>query len=215
MMNFVRASTQYCVSTGNFACPANGTICFWIKPTTIAGSQYVFEVSNSYDVIMDAGYIRACLRRHFAKYLSSTVALTAGTEYHIACTHNSSVDIWIYINAALDVTDNQRETVPTDAPLYLGQYSGGGPFSVDATLGDVRSYDRILSLPEIETIYACRGTDGIVDGLTHRYLLNEKHEGAVASGSLSVKDIAGALDETPTNSPTYAGTTTKWRRSVV
>jgi len=79
-------------------------------------------------------------------------------------------------------------------------------------LDDVRVYNRALGASEIETIYACRGTDGIYNGLVGRWLLREKECGAIAASQLI--NVYNSQTGTPTNSPTYVPSTLKFRRTA-
>ena len=73
--------------------------------------------------------------------------------------------------------------------------------SWDGYLDDFRVYNRFLSQEEIETLYACRGNDWIIDGLINWWPMNEGSEGSTVS---SLIDVVGGFDLTVVNStPTY------------
>jgi hypothetical protein len=62
-------------------------------------------------------------------------------------------------------------------------------FPLHGAAEDVRLYDRLLSDAELETLHACRGADSIFTGLQVRHGFFERHAGAVASGSETVRDL--------------------------
>jgi len=103
---------------------------------------------------------------------------------------------------------------PSTASLQIG-FRPGAPITgyLSAYVEDVRIYNRVLSANEVSTIYACKGVDGIVHGLLHRWLLDEGSEFAVASGTGAVKDSGpGQLNMIPNNSPLYSGSQLKFKR---
>jgi hypothetical protein len=86
--------------------------------------------------------------------------------------------------------------------------------NVNGKIDDVRIYTKSLSAAEIQTIYAARGHDNLLDGLVSRWLLNEKAKGVTVSGSNSVKDIgSGGNHGTPgTSNCSYAESVLSFRR---
>lgn len=84
-------------------------------------------------------------------------------------------------------------------------------------LDDVRIYNReIADANERQCIFKSQGHDGIVDGLVARYLMNEKHPGAIASGAGSIVDLSSKGNHgTPTGSPVYKSGILSPRRMVL
>lgn len=81
----------------------------------------------------------------------------------------------------------------------------GAAFVMQGDLADVRIYNRILSLPEIQTMHSCRGHDEVLDGLAGRWLLKEKAPGLTATGTATVKDYSRYGNHgTPNDAPVYS-----------
>jgi len=86
---------------------------------------------------------------------------------------------------------------------------------LDGFLDDVRIYNRRLSAAEIQTIYASRGTDGIISSLVSRWQFDELEAGATATGASTLKDIGpNGNHGTPNNSPTYTTGVIRSRRKT-
>lgn len=114
----------------------------------------------------------------------------------------------VAISAASGSLDNSDD-------FLIGAYdNAGGPQQfMDGLIDDVRQYSRAPSANEIQTIYASRGNDMIVDGLVVRYLMNEQAAGTQAIGAGSVKDSGpNGLDGTPTNAPNYDAGILRFKR---
>jgi len=139
----------------------------------------------------------------------STTIPAINTWYHIAGTANAAKFTEIYINGVLEGSGTGVD-VPVGSTLSLGNRTGAPANQcTNGILEDMRVYSRVLSVAEIQTIYACRGTDTIVEGLQNRWLLNEGAEGATASGAGIIKDLTGSQNGTPVNSPTWTGSRLK------
>jgi hypothetical protein len=88
-----------------------------------------------------------------------------------------------WFNGVLDATSADPGGLHTSAlDLAIGGQAGGGDSS-DTEQSDIRIYNRILSPEEMQTIYACRGRDGIVDGLVFRCLGKEGAPGILVSAA--------------------------------
>ena len=135
--------------------------------------------------------------------MSTTIPVT-GVWYHIAATVTAKFGE-IYINGVMEASGLGADNA-TGTTLSIGNRNGAAANQcTNGILDDVRVYTRVLRADEIQTIYACRGSDSIYYGLQNRWLLNEGAEGATASGANVIKDIVGARTGTPVNSPVYAG----------
>lgn len=98
-------------------------------------------------------------------------------------------------------------TIAADVLLGARRATGntGSGFLLTGSLDDMRVYNRALSVPEIETIYASRGRDKIIDGLIGRWMFLEKSPSITASGTASVKDWTDQnTNGTPEGSPVYS-----------
>jgi len=56
--------------------------------------------------------------------------------------------------------------------LFLGMAEWDAGFELNGALDDVRTYNRVLTDAEVETLFACRGHDGIYTGLINRYKMD-------------------------------------------
>jgi hypothetical protein len=142
----------------------------------------------------------------------STTVPVVGVWYHIAATVDATKFGQIYINGVLEASGVGADTA-TGTTLSIGNRNGAAANQcTNGVLDDVRVYTRVLGASEIATIFACRGADSIFFGLQNRFLLNERAEGAVASGAGIIKDCVGGRTGTPVNSPAYAGNFLKFRK---
>ncbi len=64
----------------------------------------------------------------------------------------------------------------------------------------------------MQTIYAARGSDGIVDGLVSRWLLNEGAPGTNPSGTNIIDVGGGGNTMTAVGTTTYSGSRLSFRR---
>lgn len=101
-------------------------------------------------------------------------------------------------------------TITCDTLIGARRNSGntGSGFLITGSIDDMRVYARPLSVSEIETINATRGKDGIVAGLTGRWMFNEAAPGVTSSGTGQVKDWSdqsnnGTASGTPVFSEGY------------
>jgi hypothetical protein len=137
------------------------------------------------------------------------------TWYHLAVTYdntNTSNDPLLYLDGVSQTvtqTTFSGQAANSDAgyPCYLGATVDTVPASrsvINGKLADVRLYTRILTAAEIQTIYACRGTDAIVDDLVARWLLNGVHATS-PSGAGAVADVGPfGNDGTPAGAPDWS-----------
>jgi len=215
-MRFRAGNSDYLSSVSSFTPPTNCSVAFWIYPTNlgsrILGSDNLWEIS--FDLLTPStGRIINDLFQGGANFYSNQ-SLNTEKLYHVVCTRASDNSGSIYINGIFDSTASTLSGSPPAATLNLGIRPGGTVY-FDGYLQDVRIYNRVLAADEILTIYSCEGVDGIAQGLIHRWLLNEKPIGTIASGASSIIDIGtGSLNMTPTNTPEYSGSILKIRRFV-
>jgi hypothetical protein len=119
--------------------------------------------------------------------IQSTTTPTAGVWYHLVGTFDKSGTPFtgaVYVNGVQSTTSNNpTDTIQSTAgqTLNIGVKVSTTPVTfVQATIADVRLYNRALSANEISTVYACQGHDGIVSGLVGRWPLNEGIDGDTA-----------------------------------
>ena len=157
--------------------------------------------------VHDAGTDRA---------IAADSALNANQWYHLMgvwTAATNSVQFFVDTTAQSGAGDLSTVSPGTAGILNFGRRSDADPSNTffDGYIDDLRVYNRALPLDEIQAIFACKGTDGIVYGLQNRWLFNENQLGAVVT---SITDIIGGYNGTPGNSPTYEESSLKFRRRI-
>jgi len=132
--------------------------------------------------------------------------LTTGSWQWVAGVYDGSY-MRLYVNAVQKTSMSKTGNLANNSwNSWIGNQTPGGATDKpwDGKIADVRLYSRALSVPELETIVACNGHDGIYYGLEHRWMLDGK-EGETATGSGTCKDLVGGAHgtPTPTNGPVY------------
>jgi hypothetical protein len=108
--------------------------------------------------------------------------------------------------AAGNLTASGASTIACDVLIGARRATGntGAGFVMRGSLADARIYNRVLSLPEIQTLYYSRGRDNLVTGLIGRWLMNESAPGVTCTGTATVKDSSSQRnDGTPSATPIY------------
>ena len=124
----------------------------------------------------------------------STATLTSGVWYHVVGMLDFSANIgYIYINGVQSGTTGTlafTQAITDNTTSYASNLGSNelntGEFS-NASIDDARVYHRLLTDNEIQTIYACRGTDVINYGLQARWLpIGTENEVIGTYGTISV-----------------------------
>lgn len=159
-----------------------------------------------------------------ARFCVSIVAPAAGTLYQIVMGSDYAANLMsIYRQGALDATavPGTPFASPSSNTAAMESYIGidlNDPVNTSNFAGvmeDVRYYTRALSLAEVQTINACRGTDGILQSLIARYLMQDGPAGAVP-GAGQVKDRGpSGLHALGVLATWAADSRLKWRRRVL
>jgi hypothetical protein len=200
---------------------AAATGCVWAKPTSLvsSGSRGLIGFSTGtsntiarFTIEQISGDWQGVARRLDADGASIAAGGTpaVGTLVHVVVVANyAGGHIKLYLDGQIITTTNvgswTANTSNTNSnKASLGAEEDGGSSYFDGTIDDARVYTRALSAQEIENMFYSRGSDTIVYGLLHRWKMNESYPGATASGTSTVKDTAGTINITPTNSPVYA-----------
>jgi hypothetical protein len=167
----------------SFTPPAISTISLWYVNlgwnavfNRLVGNADAYEIKV--DSVAYTIYNELCKGTNTA----GTFVVPGGIWTHIVCTANSTTGAGAcYVNGALDYSSTLHSTAPGAGIFGIGgRYGSALSFAV-GILEDVRMYNRVLSAGEIKTLYACHGTDGIISGLLHRWILFTKG-GAGADG---------------------------------
>lgn len=136
--------------------------------------------------------------------------VTPGLIYHLATIFDFGNNLLhYYVNGVY----RNSKTVSFNAAVTSNTNSSNGAIGADekasdgdvfnGRLEDIRFYNRGLTPAEIQTIFACEGVDGIVQGLQDRFALDDQPAGTVITpGSVRDSGIQGAHG-TNQNSPTF------------
>lgn len=202
---------------GSFTPPTIGSVCFWATPDDVTSQQRILGFVDAWEIkIRATSKWSNDLFAQGALILESTASAVVGQLTHVVMTWNFSTNLLqIFLDGALDASNSNANDDPGSGTLLLAHRTGSpADEHYDGDLEDIRIYDRELSLAEVQTIFAVRGVDGIVDGLLHRWLLNEQAPGAGASGAGVIKDLTGARNGTPNSIPDYSISNLRFRRKV-
>jgi len=182
--------------------PSSIAVSAWLKTSdTGAYRGIVDKIASSVGYLIDVNSNNV---RFTVQNISASGGTVADGSWHfIVGTFNSGTgESKIYVDGVWKETANASLSHNTSS-LEIGG-DGASTYYFTGEITDVRVYNRVLSLEEIQVIYRLRGSDNIVHGLLGRWLLNEKHDGATATVASSVIDISGQGNHgTPYNSPVY------------
>ena len=137
--------------------------------------------------------------------LNGATSLSALTWFFVAMTYDG-VDQKVYLDAGEDATQGLTGNLPTSGlNTRIASVNTGSPRREwDGLLDDVRIYDRTLSPAELLTMYTERGVDGIVNGLLHRWRMDELAPGVAATIVDSIIDLGSEqFNGDPVASPDY------------
>ncbi|MDD3927278.1 MAG: LamG domain-containing protein [bacterium] len=199
------------------------TIVFWLRKNGILGHESIFAKEHNrvpylgYAVAINPDGRAVCAITNAyptAWRERCTASAVVDNAWHCIAFGYGSGEIHAYLDGAIDDgtvngvvgahnTDNAvnfeigtRGSNDGFVPLYL----------LAGVLDDLRIYSRALSAAEIQTIHACNGHDGIVQGLVGRWLLNELSPGTAATDAGGIVDISGNGNHgTPYGGPVYRG----------
>ena len=139
--------------------------------TTAAGTVCVWTWGGAIIVQSVLGYVLPINTWTHIAY--TCTAISGGTQTHS-----------IYINGALNNSaTNAIQITGTPTQFYFNGFpvtaATTGPESNTMQMDDIYYFNRILTAPEIQTIYTTKGQrDGITYGLIARYNFNESMPGA-------------------------------------
>jgi hypothetical protein len=152
--DFVRVPDSSSLDVG-----ASGTIAAWVRLDAInrwnsvlakgnvnsrSATNYGLEVTNTNRFFCILG------RGSSSRTLTSSITVTTGTFYHVACVWNGT-QLRLYINGVLNTSVAQNLTPAVNtSPLYIGQF-GGGVNRMRGVIDQVRIYGRALSQAEVST----------------------------------------------------------------
>jgi Concanavalin A-like lectin/glucanases superfamily len=101
---------------------------------------------------------------------STSVNLTVGPLYHIACVYRPGIVARIYINGtSVGEADPPSGTVSKTSEVWIGGNADVG-LGWEGDIGDVRQYDQSMGFIEINNIYRGLGSDLIYASLGSKWL---------------------------------------------
>lgn len=168
--------------------PSVGTICFWMRPTGLSGTQRVLAIADDFE----GRFANGNELNHEWGYGGSgaiDVPVSNNTLYHIACVWEgpSTDDGAIYCDGSLHASGETGYNNTASGTLVMFDRAGSNdPW--EGELYDIRIYNRVLSAAEILTIYNSRGGDSIVHGMLNRWMMDEGAVGSTLSGTGVSKD---------------------------
>lgn len=179
------------------------TVSFWARLDDNGGTRRPFGNTGAWEMRTGGTGSNVLISDLLQSGTLVEATLTVGTYHHIAvCPDVSNTDRFIYLDGVLVDSNTTASFAGTqNGTFYLGQGPGGTGQGWYGAIDDFRIYERILTQKEIETIYTCRGTDGIIANISHWWPLDDGVEGATVS---SLTDIVGGLNLTSvTNTPVF------------
>lgn len=187
------------------------TISIWIKPASgFGGNDNFCGTYNTGGWLFRTGVSDASKIEFYDglnQHVTANSYLIANTWSHVSVTLQNSL-YSIYHNGVLvyGPTAGQASPLTTGAgnfyigsiPLLPGTY--GFPGQED----DLRIYSRSLSAAEIQALALSRSRIIITDGLASWWKLDDGIDGAIASGSNTIRDSSGGgAHGTPSNNPIW------------
>ena len=176
------------------------TVSIWVRVDSSTGTRRPFGNTGAWEM-------RAAGTTLTSDLLQSgtlgTATLTTGVYHHLAIVQDvTNTDRFFYVDGVLvDSVLAATFTGAQNGVMNIGVAPGGAGQGWNGALDDLRIYNRILPLDEIQTIHACRGQDGILDSLEHHWPMNEGAEGTTTTGLIDT--VAGLNCTTINNTPQY------------
>lgn len=150
-------------------------------------------------------------------FYSTGVKGADGVWHHCVLTNTNVAGTYrfqMYLDGAAAGTSQPSgaTTIVCDTLLGARRATGntGSGFLLNGYLSDVRVYNRVLRLPEIQSINAQRGHDSIFDGLVGWWKLNELAPGAAVVKAID--DTTYGANGTPSATPVYGEDVVNFRR---
>lgn len=174
------------------------TVSAWVKPTTgIANHDIVFNKENYIEVgwatgnaVQMAISVDATAWAWICPSLADTVPLDVWT--HVVYTWSGASDVvTVYINGVSNATEAWAGTALTDNTnvFEIGKRSFGAHWV--GGIDEVRVYDRILPLADIQALYRNARTEW-VDGIAGKALNFDGVDGHIALGNPAALQIIGS-----------------------
>ena len=191
------------------------TYTFWVRVDTSGGLQRPWGSETHNEARFSGGLLMVNDLFEGTAKATATTVLVVGDWFFFGFTGDANANTHeIYTNGVLEdsATDAIGSTVGTS--LSFGVRTGTSQ-NLTGALDDWRMYDRILSSEEIATIHACRGHDGIMEGLLHRFIYQEGAAGTTVSALVDISGGGGGGSETVTGNPVYGESDLSFTRLFV
>jgi len=223
MALILNGTSQYATISGltSINAVAGCTLMAWVLPELTLDEGMVVDISAGGTVNTRAGLIlnrnlsitvqgRANDAEAIVTGITATGVFSIGLWQHFAATIAYSVDLGrAFVNGALVGTMampfvGTATAATTSLIATIGRDAGAAADFLDGTIEDFRIYNRILGPAEILTIFAQKGSDGILTGLQNRFLFNESGPGVLATATGAFVDLGpNKRNFTPVASPAY------------
>jgi len=212
MIEYLRANIESIESINSFVPPTTGSISLWLIRSALTAFQTVWFTGSRFRMIITGSQNVECsLYRNGSGQATTSIASIPAALTHIGATWVPGGTIEIYLNGVLDISEAGSSSTPPSDTMKFGLLSGGSNY-YDGEASDFRIYNRQLSAPEFQTIFASNGHDIINHGLLNRWPMNEKNDGALVDTAEDVKDILGGNNMTGINTPTYRASELNFKR---
>lgn len=182
---------------------ADHTVMYWLRLDSNVAVRRPFGNTGAWEARTGAGS-NVLTSDYLQAGTLGTVTLTGGWD-HVAFVQDvTGGNRFAYLNGTLVGTvASATFAAAQNGNLSLGVTAGGSTQGWLGGIDDVRVYDRIVPTDEIETIWALRGNDGILDSLVHWFPLDEDAEGATVAVPLVNRGTAALNLVTVTGTPTF------------
>lgn len=207
-MGLLLDGSSWITSTTAYTRPSTDhTVMYWLRLDNNTAIRRPFGHTGAWEARTGAGS-NVLTSDYLQAGTLGTVTLTVGTWHHVAFVQDvTGANRFGYLDGVLVNTVNSATfAAQQSANLSLGVTAGGAGQGWLGGIDDVRVYDAVMTLEEIQTIHACRGTDGIFHNLSLWYQLKEGVEGAVVAETLyntGMDGLSAPNLSTVTGSPTY------------
>jgi len=228
-IEFAGAGSGQHVELGNLDLPSDLgvlTILSWVKFNNFATyDQRIISKATTWNeqdhYFMFSGITSSQMRVRLktdgtvTTHFETSASINTGQWYHMGFVYDGS-NIIFYRDGAQNGSSSKSGTIDTSGSVetWIADNPGTNRVELDGFVSDCRIYNRALSLAEVQTIHALQGSDDIIYGLLHRWLLNEGAPGITASGAGTAIDLVGSQNGTPAASPVYQGSELKFRRAA-
>jgi len=179
-------------ASADFLYDADFTINIWLTVTSYANSPYIHDYSGTNNVFVLAVNSDGAL----ICYKSGGINISGGTitagKLHMATASRISGNIYLSLDGVGVADAAQAGDIGSNSvgPIF-GKIGSSASNFLAGNLVSLELYKgRGLTIAEVATKYASRGSDNITNGLVYRALLNEGTDGANPTATQPI-DVSG------------------------